>query len=402
MSAAITNDSTIADGIELDRSEWELVSFGDVALKQRESVDRENTDLTRYIAGEHMGSEDLHLREWGELGEDYLGPAFTRKFSEGDILYGSRRTYLRKVAVAHFDGITANTTFVIKPNEELIRKELLPFVMLSEGFTQHSIRNSKGSVNPYINWKDIANYEFLLPPKDQQAKLAELLWAADTSLNSIGDLSEKAAQLKRSRFAERIGHSSANGKWPSKRLKEFAKIVRGSSPRPAGSPEFFDGDFLPWVTVGLLTYKTTPYLEEHEVPSYLTEKGATKTRIIPPDTVILSNSGFSLGVPSILTFEAGANDGIAAFLELDGLEREYLYYFLASLTDYLRGQIAAGADQPNLNTSRIGSLSIPVPDQETQKGIVAEMLAFDTTINQSNRAMAEQKNLLKSLINQIF
>ena len=82
------------DGIELDRSDWDLVTFGDVALKQNTSVDRDNTDLTRYIAGEHMG-KGLHLRERGELGEDYLGPAFTRKFCEGDILYGSRRTYLR-------------------------------------------------------------------------------------------------------------------------------------------------------------------------------------------------------------------------------------------------------------------------------------------------------------------
>lgn len=179
MTTATQNETLAEVGLKLDRSDWELVSFGDVAKKQNTSVDRENTDLTRYVAGEHMGSEDLHIRQWGEIGEDYLGPAFTRKFEKGDILYGSRRTYLRKVAVAHFDGITANTTFVIKPNKKLIQPRLLPFVMLSEGFAQHSIRNSKGSVNPYINWKDIANYEFLLPPKDQQAKLAELLWAAD-------------------------------------------------------------------------------------------------------------------------------------------------------------------------------------------------------------------------------
>lgn len=168
-----------ATELQLDRSDWQLVKFGDVAIQQKESVDRDNTKLTRYVKGEHMGSEDLHLREWGELTDEYLGPAFIRKFGEGDILYGSRRTYLRKVAVAHFDGITSNTTFVIKANEARIDKRLLPFVMLSEGFAEHSIRNSKGSVNPYINWKDIANYEFLLPPKDQQAKLAELLWAMD-------------------------------------------------------------------------------------------------------------------------------------------------------------------------------------------------------------------------------
>lgn len=169
----------VLENLQIDKSNWDLIQFGDVAIQQKQSVDRENTDLTRYVKGEHMGSEDLHLRSWGELQDEYLGPAFIRRFDEGDILYGSRRTYLRKVVIAPFSGITSNTTFVIKANEEKIDKRLLPFIMMSEGFTENSIRNSKGSVNPYINWKDISKYEFLLPPKEQQAKLAELLWAMD-------------------------------------------------------------------------------------------------------------------------------------------------------------------------------------------------------------------------------
>ncbi|MFZ1853118.1 MAG: restriction endonuclease subunit S [Nitrosomonas sp.] len=195
--------------LPLDRSDWQLVKFGDIAIQQKESVDRENTDLTRYVKGEHMGSEDLHLREWGELTDEYLGPAFIRKFEQGDILYGSRRTYLRKVAVAHFDGITSNTTFVIKANQTRVDKRLLPFVLLSEGFAEHSIRNSKGSVNPYINWKDIANYEFLLPPKDQQAKLAELLWAMDEVVEKSKSMVE-CLENYRDSIANRIFSKNAN------------------------------------------------------------------------------------------------------------------------------------------------------------------------------------------------
>ena len=186
------------DGLKLDRSEWKLVKFDDVAIQQKESVDRENTELTRYVKGEHMYSEDIHLREWGELTDEYLGPAFIRKFEEGDILYGSRRTYLRKVVIAPFDGITSNTTFVIKANEKKIDKRLLPFVMMSEGFTQHSIRNSKGSVNPYVNWKDLAGYEFLLPPKEQQDGLTELFLSLDLALQNekyVKSMLEKTYQV---------------------------------------------------------------------------------------------------------------------------------------------------------------------------------------------------------------
>ena len=165
--------------LNIDKTGWKKVKFGEVAIQQKGIVDIETTTLTRYIAGDHMSSNDLHLRRWGTVGDGYLGPAFIRKFEVGDILYGSRRTYLKKVAVAEFEGITSNTTFVIKADERKINTVLLSHLMLSDGFTEHSVKNSKGSVNPYINWKDIADYEFLLPPKDQQARLAELLWAAD-------------------------------------------------------------------------------------------------------------------------------------------------------------------------------------------------------------------------------
>jgi type I restriction enzyme S subunit len=164
---------------------WPTVRFGDVVRDVKATVDRDTTDLTRFIAGEHMGSDDLHLRTWGDINGDYLGPAFHRSFRKGQVLYGSRRTYLKKVVVASFDGICANTTFVLESRDpDVLLPELLPFIMLTDAFTQHSIRESKGSVNPYINWKDIAKYEFPLPPKDEQRRIADILWAADETVEA--------------------------------------------------------------------------------------------------------------------------------------------------------------------------------------------------------------------------
>ena len=83
------------------------------------TVDPAASGLERYVAGEHMDTDDLRLRRWGEINGDYLGPAFHMRFRPGQVLYGSRRTYLRKVAVADFSGICANTTFVLEPKDPL-------------------------------------------------------------------------------------------------------------------------------------------------------------------------------------------------------------------------------------------------------------------------------------------
>ena len=150
---------------------WPTVAFGDVVRQVKDRVDPATSGLTRYIAGEHMETDDLRLRRWGEINGDYLGPAFHMRFKPGQVLYGSRRTYLRKVAVADFEGICANTTFVLEPKDpDVLLPELLPFIMQTESFHEHSIKQSKGSVNPYINFSDLAWYEFPLPPPDEQRR----------------------------------------------------------------------------------------------------------------------------------------------------------------------------------------------------------------------------------------
>ncbi len=175
---------------------WKLVKFGDVVRQCKESVDRNNNSFDRYIEGGHMNSENIHIRRWGEFGSDYVGPAFHRIFRKGQVLYGSRRTYLKKVAVADFDGITANTTFICESRDQnTFMQELLPFLMLTDSFTEHSIRESKGSTNPYINWPDIAKYEFPLPPLEEQKRIAEILWAADEALEYNVSLKRTAQKL---------------------------------------------------------------------------------------------------------------------------------------------------------------------------------------------------------------
>lgn len=129
-----------------------MVKFGDIVKEVKLNVNREDNPYEFYVAGDHMDTEDLNIRRRGRFATDDVGPAFTRIFKPGQILYGSRRTYLKKIAVADFEGICSNTTFVLETKDEnILDQRLLPFIMLSDGFTQWSISHSKGSTNPNLN-----------------------------------------------------------------------------------------------------------------------------------------------------------------------------------------------------------------------------------------------------------
>lgn len=179
----ITSDGPIL-GKLLRNKKLTEVKFRDVTNKLIRKVDPISYGLERIVAGENLDSEDFKIRTWGIVGKDFLGPAFHVLFKPGDILYGSRRTYLKKVALADFEGVCANTTFVIRAKEDVLIQDLLKNIMLSERFTEYSIGVSKGSTNPYINWKDLDNFKFKIPDLKTQREIVRIL-------DGIWDIIEK-------------------------------------------------------------------------------------------------------------------------------------------------------------------------------------------------------------------
>lgn len=181
------------------------VCYRDVAKKLMRKIDPAEYGVERIVAGENLESEDFKIRTWGTVGKDFLGPAFHVLFQAGDILYGSRRTYLKKVALADFEGVCANTTYVIRANEEILLQDLLKHIMLSERFTQYSIGVSKGSTNPYINWKDLDNFVFEIPDLETQRVIADLLDEILTNAEKVREQKETLKKLKQKLLNEILG-----------------------------------------------------------------------------------------------------------------------------------------------------------------------------------------------------
>jgi type I restriction enzyme, S subunit len=159
--------------------------------------------------------------------------------------------------------------------------------------------------------------------------------------------------------------------WVWCRLGNIASIVRGGSPRPAGDPKYYDGN-IPFLKVADLTKYETIFLNDYTYT--IKEAGLYKTRLVEANTLMLTNSGATLGVPKICTFSTTFNDGIAAFLGLiSELNKVFIYYFLKSKTQWFLSEAARGQGQPNLNTDIIGNTLFPLPPHAEQKAIVEKV-----------------------------
>lgn len=178
--------------------------------------------------------------------------------------------------------------------------------------------------------------------------------------------------------------------WEWTTIGELCDVVRGGSPRPAGSKEFYDGP-IPFLKVADLTHDEGIYV--YMAQNSIKEAGLSKTRMIEADTLLLTNSGATLGVPKINTFPTTINDGIAAFLFLSNDIKLYVYWFLKSKTNSFR-RIDQGAAQPNLNTDLIKAEQMPLPPLSEQRRIINEVERWFTLIDELE---SNESDLLKTI-----
>jgi type I restriction enzyme, S subunit len=154
------------------------VSLGKVALNVNTLVDLDSGPERRYLAGEHIDEGDLEVERWGLTTDDNFPPTFKRWFESGETLLHSRNP--KKVAVPRFAGVTGEKLFVLRPVDSgELDPELLPFVLQSARFRRFLSGAVRGSVNKYLNWGQLSQFEFELPARDDQARIAAVLKASD-------------------------------------------------------------------------------------------------------------------------------------------------------------------------------------------------------------------------------
>jgi type I restriction enzyme S subunit len=192
--------------------------------------------------------------------------------------------------------------------------------------------------------------------------------------------------------------------WDVKSANQIGTPVRGGSPRPAGDPRYFNGSYIPWLTVAALTNIPESQLVVSETATCLTEEGSLHSRTLTAGTLIIANSGATLGVAKILGVKCCANDGIAALLNLSKhVSPRYLAHFINTKTSYLRDIVATGNGQPNLNTELIGNFKIPFPSTKAEQEAIAEALSdADALIESLEQLLAKKRDLKQGAMQELL
>ena len=363
------------------------VKLGEVAKEYKATV-KDAADLP-VVGLEHLIPGQVELTRWSEDADN----TFTKGFKNGQMLFGRRRAYLKKAALAPFDGICSGDITVIEAIPERIMPELLPFVIQNDSLFDYAVEKSAGSLSPRVKWEHLKNYEFELPEKEQQRALVDLLWAMTRTKKAYQELVKKTDELVKSQFIEMF-KGIQRGEYKS--LKEVCTLITDGTHNP---PKFKDSG-IPFILVSNITGNIVTY----DTPKYISEDDynvLTKRTPIEKGDVLLSTVG-SYGHPAIVTEDRPfAFQRHIAHLKPNRelLTSEFLH--AAILSSVVQEQIEVlvlGVAQKTLNLSAIKQIQIPVPTIEEQKLFVTFVEQSDKSKFELTQAISRIDDMIKALM----
>lgn len=211
---------------------WKVWRFDQIATNVNVRIDNPSeSGMEHYIGLEHLDPDSLRIRRWGSPDDV---EATKLMFKKGDIIFGRRRAYQRKLGVAEFDGICSAHAMVLRAKPEVVLPEFLPFFMQSDLFMNRAVEISVGSLSPTINWKTMAAQEFSLPSKNEQRRIAEVLESSEQLTNGLESALIRLNAVERASIQAILG---TENNWSLTTMRSIVKSIEaGKSPKASSLP----------------------------------------------------------------------------------------------------------------------------------------------------------------------
>jgi type I restriction enzyme, S subunit len=366
------------------KASWRRVKFGDVVrLSKARSQDPLTDGIERYVGLEHLEPGDLRVRSWGNVAD---GVTFTSVFQPGQVLFGKRRAYQRKVAVADFSGVCSGDIYVLETKDaQALLPELLPFICQTDAFFDHAVGTSAGSLSPRTNWTSLADFEFWLPQIEEQKQISALFKSVEAAKESYVMALNTALRLRDSLIQD----AQINA----------AKIKLGNVCTIQGGYAFKSSDFctsgIPLIRIsniqdGLVDVTDdTPRLPH----KHLSQTGKFLLR---NGDLLMALSGATTGKTGVYKGDQPAllNQRVARFGLVDeNVIEPYLLNELVSQASNKVLSLAAGSAQPNISTRDLELIEVAIPPISVQHELVKLLRNIDI----SAETLRQRKNLLQQM-----
>ncbi len=376
----------------ISKAGWTRVRFDQIATQINDRVDNPaEAGVERYVGLEHLDPDSLRIRRWGEPTDV---ESTKLRFQPGDIIFGKRRVYQRKVVVADFEGICSAHAMVLRAKPGAVLPEFLPFFMQSDLFMERALSISVGSLSPTINWTALAAEEFLLPPIQEQARLVEASLAIEGTVNAYREKIETLSGLRMSFLNDHFLPRLKSGV----PLKSVVALKSGGT--PSRSNIAFWGGSLPWASGKDLKVRLLNDTEEH-----LTQQGWSAAKIAPKGATLVVVRGMILAHTfpvSVAAQPMAFNQDLRALVAGKKIRPEYLTAWAEWMGPWFLSRTAESSHgTKRLESQTVEMALIPVEDHSAQDDFIRADEKILLEIRAASARLGAIGGLKKRFLNEI-
>ncbi len=383
--------SKSTEGLKLG---WKVWRFDQIATNVNVRIDNPSeSGMEHYVGLEHLDADSLKIRRWGTPDDV---EATKLMFKKGDIIFGKRRAYQRKLGVAEFDGICSAHAMVLRAKPDTVLPEFLPFFMQSDLFMSRAIEISVGSLSPTINWKTMAAQEFALPLLEDQRRIVELLVAVEEQVGAIATAIGALLKVKAAFVEKFILHSSQS--CPTIALLDGCiRVTDGTHQPPTFTQQGIPFFLVKTISSGFVDWTTTNFVSRATFDQL--------TRRVKPKRgdVLYTAVGATYGVALLVDFDEHFvfQRHIAHIIPKSKmLVGRYIEEFLNSSEGRRQSdRTAIGSAQPTVTLKSLSNFKLPLPSLEEQKAFSAELEEMTTALTGLKERLRSAKAIQATTLN---
>ena len=367
-------------------SGWRVVRLGDVCEINPSS--RKLPEKFYYIDLESVEKGILH-----SLKEVFLETAPSRAqrlLEKGDILFQMVRPYQKNNFLFELNGNFVASTGYAQIRTKQNRDFIFQYLNF-DTFTKKVIEKCTGSNYPAINASVFSNLMILLPPLDEQEKIAEILSTWDEAINLTINLIENKKQFKKALMQNLL---TAKTNWHTTILDNVGEIITGSTPSTTNE-KFWNGE-IAWITPTDIGDKKDIFIGERSI----TQDGLNATRELPANSLLVTCIA-SIGKNAILKVKGSCNQQINALVPNKNFNVDFLYYLLEFEKERLKN-LAGITATLIISKALFSKFKISFPNIIEQQKIAEVLTACDDEINLLNLKLENLKKQKQGLMQKLL
>jgi type I restriction enzyme S subunit len=186
--------------------------------------------------------------------------------------------------------------------------------------------------------------------------------------------------------------------WRVRKLGDVTDIVSGNTPKKSNQ-DYWGGDIV-WITPTDVTDLDGKYMSDSK--EKITEEGLANSSasLIEPSAVLMTSRA-TIGEVVINEVPVTTNQGFKTLVPNEDLDREYLYYYISSIKQYLNA-IGGGSTFSEISKRDVSSIKIPVPPLSEQHRIADILSTVDEQIQQTDEIIETTLEVKDAVANRLF